>query len=314
MPSTVTAVFSEPQALEASLRTEGFLGLATTAHGQFRAELTQITLDKLRLSAAEETLPRIAFIAASTDMVLLSLPIDSAGAMLCGGVRLTATELLTVCKGRRFHFRTSGRSHWGVIQLPLGTLVKYGVVLTGTQFPTSPMVQRWRPARASSRQLRQLHSAAIQLAAKRRQALVDAESAHVLEQQLLHAVADCLSNESACQISRAERRGQNVMVAFEELLQRQPSEKPSMSEICAELDVSERHLRQLCSLHLGMSPTSYNQLLRMSLARQALQRGDPALDSVSAIARDVGFRDFGRFAVNYRVLFGESPSTTLYDR
>src|SRR5262249_23725433 len=113
--------------------------------------------------------------------------------------------------------------------------------------------------------------------------------------------------------SRAEQGGQEVMTGFEQLLQRSSSERSSISEICTALRVSERRLRYLCAEHLGMSPTSYDRLRRMSLVRRALRNAD-GRSTVSAVARHNGFRDLGRFAVNYRATFGEPPSTTLHRR
>ena len=49
----------------------------------------------------------------------------------------------------------------------------------------------------------------------------------------------------------------------------------------------------------------------MNLARKALTAADPATATVTAIANDQGFGELGRFAVNYRRLFGEPPSATL---
>ena len=60
-----------------------------------------------------------------------------------------------------------------------------------------------------------------------------------------------------------------------------------------------------------MSPRSYDRLRRMYLARRNLRRLDNALMTVSAVARHTGFRDPGRFAINYSAMFGETPSTTL---
>jgi hypothetical protein len=42
--------------------------------GQFRARLTQVKLHRLRLTAAEEQLSRIAFVAVPADLILVSLP------------------------------------------------------------------------------------------------------------------------------------------------------------------------------------------------------------------------------------------------
>ena len=311
MSNSVTAMFSEPEEFEAALWVEGLAGLVITGRGQFRARLTQIALNRMRLSAAEEKLSRIAFVVVPADMVLVWFPIDNAEVPICGGIGVHANELLTVCSGQQFHSVSNGATHWGAIQLRRNVLTKYRVRLSGTAFSILPGVQRWRPPPAANRQLRSLHAAAIRSAARCPQALADTEAAHGLEQQLLHAVLDCLSNSSTDETSRAVRRGQDVMIRFEELLRNQQSSMLSLSKICALLQVSERRLRQLCAQHLGMSPTSYDRLRRMSLVRRALRRADPGSDSVSAVARHNGFRDLGRFAVNYRAVFGETPSTTL---
>jgi AraC-like DNA-binding protein len=45
--------------------------------------------------------------------------------------------------------------------------------------------------------------------------------------------------------------------------------------------------------------------------REALRHADPAKANVSDIARRNGFPQLGRFAAQYRAVFGEAPSTTL---
>jgi AraC-like DNA-binding protein len=49
----------------------------------------------------------------------------------------------------------------------------------------------------------------------------------------------------------------------------------------------------------------------MHLARRALAVADARAKTVTEIANDYGFGELGRFAVEYRKLFGESPSMTL---
>jgi len=84
-----------------------------------------------------------------------------------------------------------------------------------------------------------------------------------------------------------------------------------LAEICAATGVSERTLRNCCQEHLGMAPIRYLWLRRMHLARRALVKGDPAAATVTGIAMDYGFWELGRFATEYRALFGEPPSATL---
>jgi AraC-like DNA-binding protein len=60
-----------------------------------------------------------------------------------------------------------------------------------------------------------------------------------------------------------------------------------------------------------MGPTEYVRRRRMQLVHRALRNGNPDAASISAVARRYGFRSLGRFAANYRALFGEPPSATL---
>jgi transcriptional regulator GlxA family with amidase domain len=86
----------------------------------------------------------------------------------------------------------------------------------------------------------------------------------------------------------------------------------NITEICARTGVSERTLRVYCRRYLATSPARYLRLQRMNLAREALVHADRTNVTVSKIAAEFGFTEFGRFSVNYRSLFGESPSATLH--
>ena len=152
------------------------------------------------------------------------------------------------------------------------------------------------------------------LAATRPDALVTAGAAHGLEQQLIHAVVECLAGGSADKSIRPGRWHQDTMVRIEYLLRSQPDRAPPVSEICAALGVSERLLRNLSTEHLGMSPTRYGRLRRLSQVRSMLRRGAADATSVSEVARRNGFLDLGRFAADYRAAFGECPAVTLLRR
>jgi AraC-like DNA-binding protein len=102
------------------------------------------------------------------------------------------------------------------------------------------------------------------------------------------------------------------MGRFEDFLTANHHHPAYLAEICAATGVSERTLRVCCQENLGVSPVRYLWLRRMHLARRALIRADPEAVTVTEVASDYGFGELGRFSVQYRALFGESPSASLH--
>jgi AraC-like DNA-binding protein len=84
-----------------------------------------------------------------------------------------------------------------------------------------------------------------------------------------------------------------------------------ISALCRTLAVSERTLRKAFHGTHGVPPCRYLRLLRLSHARLALLSADGNLVTVTEIATEFGFAELGRFSVEYRKVFGESPSQTL---
>jgi len=62
--------------------------------------------------------------------------------------------------------------------------------------------------------------------------------------------------------------------------------------------------------HLGHSPMSYLKKIRLDRARELLMCQSPAR-KISTVLLDVGFSHFGRFSIEYKAAFGESPKETV---
>ena len=80
--------------------------------------------------------------------------------------------------------------------------------------------------------------------------------------------------------------------------------------LAAATNVSARSLFAAFKAGRGYSPMDFVKRVRLGRARLKLLRPD-ARTSVTGIAYECGFGNPGHFAVNYRALFGESPSDTL---
>ena len=250
---------------------EGCRELLITGRGQFQARLTQIGLHEQRLLASEEQLSRIAFFAMPPDTVLISFMLSGGAEPVWGGVSIPHAEIVALGPGESAHMRSDGPCDWGAVLLPSEAVTRYASVLTGAGSRLPLYERRWRPRPSAHKHLRHLHAAAIRMARIRPQAVIDTEAAHGLEQQLIHAVIDCLAAGPMGGARPSTRRHQETMVRFEQLLQSRPNRRLVVAEFSAALGISERLLRRLCAEHLGMSPTSYDRRRRMSLVRSTLR-------------------------------------------
>jgi AraC-like DNA-binding protein len=87
----------------------------------------------------------------------------------------------------------------------------------------------------------------------------------------------------------------------------------TIADIAEASRIAGRTLFQYFRDFRGTSPMRYLRDARFERARDALRRAQPG-DSVSQLAMRWGFSHFGRFAIEYRKRFGESPSDTLWKR
>lgn len=88
----------------------------------------------------------------------------------------------------------------------------------------------------------------------------------------------------------------------------------SVAMIASQVGMSVRSLQEAFRRELGRTPLGYIKDRRMMIAHRRLRAGDPAVTTVTRIAAGVGVSHLGRFSVEYRNRFGESPSETLASR
>jgi AraC-like DNA-binding protein len=309
MPGSVVSLFSEAEDFEVALREVGCAGLVVPGRGVFRSRLVQVALHRLHLFAAEERLARIAITAVPANVILVAFATGQGASPLWAGSEIRAGEIITVGPCENLHARTSGPSSWGAVRVRERELLRYGGILRGGSFAIPSGITRWRPTPAAARQLYQLHRAAIRTAETRAAPLADHVTAHGLEQQIIDALVECLLPMPAEVEAPAAKRRRNILARFGEMFQAGSARR--VSDICAEIGVSERLRRRCCRVHLGIGPIDYRRLQAMQRVYRELRRGDPEMLTVAEAAKRHGFAASGRFARNYRAIYGESPLATL---
>ena len=305
-----TATFANPDDYGAAIRS-ATVNVVVTVGGDFNARLTWLDLGHLYVLRGHENLPRIGFFSLSAAQTFISFPTIAGVPLTYGGIGLQFGDLAFHSRGERTHQRTDGQGQWGLISLPPEQLAACSRALTGKSIASPPEGWVLRPPRSAARRLLGHHSKICRLAETKHQLIAHPEVARALEQELIHALVNCLTVGDAGGNLKKRRHHTDIMVRFEDALAAHGGPHLSLPALCAEIGVPERTLRACCTEFLGMSPTRYHLLRRLNLARSALRRADPETTSVAEIARKHQFQELGRFAVVYRTVFGEMPSFTL---
>ena len=84
-----------------------------------------------------------------------------------------------------------------------------------------------------------------------------------------------------------------------------------MEDLCRYTGVALRGLQRSFAGYFQVSPSGFIRARRLHAARQGLLAAATSHHTVTRIACDSGFTHLGRFSVDYRQQFGESPRETL---
>lgn len=311
MPHSRVRVFDDPDDFQAAFRA-GDYEMLGAPQGRFHAELTRIDFTRLGMQHSDRTGPSVVRSMSDAQRVPVMFLADAAQeAPRRNGMELSARELVVHRPGSTNHLNTPGASRLAMMSLAIDDLARETLAITGREMAPPTMTHLVRPAPALLERLRALHAMACSLAKSDPQALARPQTAQALEHDLIQAMIACLADDEASEAKRDGGSHAKLMARFEEFLAARHLEPVYLAEICGIVGASERTLRTCCQERLGMGPIRYLWLRRMNLAHRALVNADPARRTVTEIVTEHGFWELGRFAVEYRALFGESPSVSL---
>ncbi len=310
MTSSAVRTFLEPDDYAASIRVAR-TEMTVIGGGHFRARLTDINLHRLWMQRFSESLARVTHSFHPRGQAIISFRTRPGPPLFWAGVEMHPTCIIRHSEGQDAFQRSTGRTCWGAISLPVEAMVSAGAALAGCDLaPPRQTLHVIPPAAAMARLLR-LHAAIAKVAENAPETLRDPGAVRGMEQSLVQAMVHCISKAEARTDRLALQHQVVIMRRFRRSLEGHRDQPLYIPELCAEIGVSERALRVCCHDQLGMGPHRYLALRRMHLARRALLCGAPAETTVTEIATRYGFWQFGRFAREYKILFEELPSTTM---
>ncbi len=141
--------------------------------------------------------------------------------------------------------------------------------------------------------------------------LDDAYLVSVLRCSLLGAIQRAVlesSTSNGMMLGRRENRALAMM--YEALLANEES-PVTVRQLCSEIGVNERTLQRAVRAEFDCTVHHLLRRRRIHEARRQLLHSESGRLSVTEVSHSLGFHDGGRFARDYKKIFGEYPSQTL---
>jgi AraC-like DNA-binding protein len=138
--------------------------------------------------------------------------------------------------------------------------------------------------------------------------LKDPDVSARMEEDVLGAILD--ASEMMVDGPEPARPWRELALRAEAHLRDTLAEAPQLPEICRAVRASPRSVHASFKAIFNTTPKAYQIALRLDAVRNALLRAG-AGTTVTSVAMKYGFYQLGRFAGDYRRMFGEGPRETL---
>ncbi len=135
-----------------------------------------------------------------------------------------------------------------------------------------------------------------------------------LEAEVIEHLSIMLGSSRPANLNLNQQRCRTIAYWVRDYLDAHLDRPVGIEEICAVFELRPRTLHYAFKSCFGVSPVMYHRFRRMQLVRAHLLVRDPANPTVTQLATDHGFFHLGRFATDYKAVFGETPAHTLAKR
>lgn len=141
--------------------------------------------------------------------------------------------------------------------------------------------------------------------------LANSRLAHYMEYEISRRLLSVLAASNPAASPPPSRMRDRAVRKAVKYIEENSQEPINLRELCLITGVSDRTLRYGFLERYGITPKAFLQSFRLNGVRRELRRVDPASTKISDIANYWGFWHMGKFAADYRRLFGELPSKTM---
>lgn len=249
---------------------------------------------------------------------ILFVPLSNARDHSANGQTLDAASVTVLRPNTEFHLAIRSPHDWCSIYLP----DEIPASADGTSSQRSADQHRKQPgcqvvsvSTSAVSHLRQLIVELIDVMQRHTDRLEGAEARQHAVSQIRECASPFLRSPAtmpAAVVGRPELSREEIIRRVMIEIDARDDSPLSVSDLALAAQVSERTLRSVFQEYLGICPVRFLKVRQLHRVRQQLQRSGLHGDrSVGSVLSSFGIWQFGRFAAEYRGVFGELPSETL---
>jgi AraC-like DNA-binding protein len=256
----------------------------------------------LRLQQTAVTRTSLHRVRAPSRSISLLLTLRGSSAQFVDGYELTTDRCVFLEEGALAELIAHAGSSWVLISLPAGLMGATERSCTAGQ------IQLHGGARLVTRP----SNACVALADTAANALFSwrASTARALAISVLQDSADALMNGAPCNARDDGARRRIAVERARRYIWEHLADPIRLADLCSHAHLQPRSLEYGFRRLVRLAPMAYVRMLRLGQVRTQLLQGGEATRSISEIALDAGFSHLSQFVVDYKRVFGETPSTT----
>ncbi|MEE2733594.1 MAG: helix-turn-helix domain-containing protein [Pseudomonadota bacterium] len=250
-----------------------------------------------------------------TGCVCLGLVVESPTTVAINGFLCPSRSVQLYSEGKELNYCAAPGSTWFAYCAPRDYIQSFIVDLFGLPLPIPhDGVVSFKPNAQLATSVTQLISSVFTSARTLSDNRTPAEPLPLLEQQLLYKIALCVfgtqnSLSHSLEIRHADKR-KILMTRAEDFLMANLAEPFNLHRFALEVGTSARMLEYHFKKCYGITPNQWFRCMKLNAVRRELLADPGGSSTISRTAMAWGFSHLGRFSVEYRQLFGETPKQT----
>lgn len=280
--------------------------ITLTAHEQTDWWIKTHTVGNLTLHIGQDGGPNFYEGECASECLFAIMALATPGIVRLNGRQLGAGTFATLPSGSAVTAATESANRYVIVRIPTDTLMGRPDCDERTLHTLTTSMVVWRPAAAALSRLEAAVASGCSEEGGRREARAEGE--------LLAAILGActtIPQPSRVRPGRPAISRERILAQALKMMAEREHDVVYVDDLCQAAGVCERTLRSVFHDYFGVGPIRYRHLRQFHKIRAALRVADRTRDTVTAVSSNFGIWDFGRFAAEYRTLFGERPSQSL---